>query len=55
MNNAIQVGFINYPFLAYHDPFLANLRHLPEFQVAIAAVKDEYEDFNAKIEEQSIF
>ena len=44
---AVDRGFINYPFLAQHDPCLANLRGLPEFQQLMARVRDRWERFEA--------
>ena len=46
-------GFINYPFLAYHDPFLADLRKREAFQEILAAIRRDYDDFNTAIELES--
>ena len=44
---AVDRGFINYPFLAEHDPCLANLRGLPEFQQLMEIVHDRWKRFDA--------
>jgi TolB-like protein/thioredoxin-like negative regulator of GroEL len=44
---AIARGFINYPFLARHDPFLAPLRTMPRFQQLIARAREAWERFEA--------
>ena len=36
-------GFINYPFLAEHDPFLASVRPKPAFQALLAEIKGRWE------------
>jgi tetratricopeptide (TPR) repeat protein len=38
-------GFINYPFLQEHDPFLKNLRRNPRFKTLMERVKHEWEHF----------
>ena len=45
LENAIKVGFINYPFLAEKDPFLANIRGEPRFKKLMERVKYEWEHF----------
>ena len=42
---AIDRGFINYPFLARHDPFLAPIRSLPSFLQLMERVRDRWEKF----------
>ena len=42
---AIERGFVNYPFLARHDPFLANLRTLPRFLQLMDRARDRWERF----------
>ena len=42
---AIDRGFINYPFLARHDPFFASIRTLPSFQRLLELVRDRWERF----------
>jgi non-specific serine/threonine protein kinase len=42
---AIARGFINYPFLAWHDPFLANLRTLPRFVQLLTQARDRWGRF----------
>jgi TolB-like protein/tetratricopeptide (TPR) repeat protein len=42
---AVDRGFINYPFLANHDPFLERIRTLPVFQELLAVVHDRWQAF----------
>jgi non-specific serine/threonine protein kinase len=44
---AVHRGFINYPFLAQHDPCFANLRGLPQFQQLMEIVRDRWKRFEA--------
>jgi TolB-like protein len=44
---AIARGFINYPFLSRHDPFLANLRTAPRFLQLMEIARDRWERFEA--------
>jgi Predicted integral membrane protein len=44
---AIDRGFINYPFLARHDPFLESLRSHPPFVRLMEVVRDRWEKFEA--------
>jgi TolB-like protein len=44
---AIDRGFINYPFLAQHDPFFATLRSDPRFQQLMETVRDRWERFES--------
>jgi hypothetical protein len=41
--NAVDRGFINYPFLAEYDPFLETVRREPGFTRLLAAVKPRWE------------
>lgn len=45
LENAVDRGFINYPFLAEKDPFLANLRGEERFKKLMERAKKEWEDF----------
>jgi eukaryotic-like serine/threonine-protein kinase len=45
LENAVDRGFINYPFLNDHDPWLANIRGKPSFQKLMERVKYEWEHF----------
>jgi len=45
LENAVNWGFINYPFLVEYDPFLANIRSEPRFQKLMERVKYEWEHF----------
>jgi len=45
MENAVNRGFINYPYLSDYDPFLAKLRGDPRFQKLMVRVKGEWERF----------
>ena len=42
---AIDRGFINYPFLARHDPFFDSIRELPSFQRLLELVRERWETF----------
>jgi len=42
---AVDRGFINYPFLAEHDPFFQALRSQPRFQELMGTVRDRWERF----------
>ena len=42
---AVDRGFINYPFLARHDPFFEGLRGQPRFQKLLETVRDRWEKF----------
>jgi TolB-like protein/tetratricopeptide (TPR) repeat protein len=42
---AIDRGFINYPFLARHDPFFDSIRALPAFQRLLEVVRDRWQNF----------
>jgi TolB-like protein/Flp pilus assembly protein TadD len=44
---AVARGFRNYPFLAHHDPFFAGLRNEPRFMRLLAAVREQWEAFQA--------
>jgi non-specific serine/threonine protein kinase len=43
---AVDRGFINYPFLAHHDPFWRPLRTDPRFRQLLATVHDRWEKFD---------
>ena len=45
LENTVDRGFINYPFLAEKDPFLANLRGEEQFNKLMERVKKEWEEF----------
>jgi TolB-like protein/Flp pilus assembly protein TadD len=44
---AIERGFINYPFLARHDPCFKALRHDSRFQELLAMVRERWQQFEA--------
>lgn len=45
LENAVNRGFLNYPFLAEGDPFLENIRGEPRFKKLMQRVKHEWENF----------
>ena len=45
LENAVRLGFINYPFLSQHDPFLENVRGEERFKKLMERVKYEWEHF----------
>jgi non-specific serine/threonine protein kinase len=45
VENAIKRGFLNYPFLAQHDPTLEPLRGIDRFQSLMQEVKHKWEAF----------
>ena len=45
IENAVDWGFINYPFLMGHDPFLVSIRGEERFQKLMERVKYEWEHF----------
>jgi len=45
LENAVNKGFINYPFLTEHDPFLINIRGEQRFKKLMERVKFEWENF----------
>ncbi|MGD8699749.1 MAG: hypothetical protein PVJ43_10690, partial [Gemmatimonadales bacterium] len=47
LSNAVDRGFINYPFIAEHDPLLESLRGEPRFKEILTLVKQKRENFDA--------
>ena len=45
LENAVDRGFINYPFLNEIDPFFENIRGEPRFKKLMERVKHEWENF----------
>jgi tetratricopeptide (TPR) repeat protein len=45
LENAVNRGFINYPYLKEYDPFITKLRGDPRFRKLLARVKSEWERF----------
>jgi TolB-like protein/Tfp pilus assembly protein PilF len=45
LRQAMHRGFINYPFLAERDPFLAGIRSHPKFQELMKEIKGRWEAF----------
>jgi non-specific serine/threonine protein kinase len=45
LENSVNRGFINYPYMSKYDPFLAKLRDDPRFRKLMAKVKHEWENF----------
>jgi hypothetical protein len=45
LEHAVAAGFVHYPMLAEHDPFLASVRGDARFLKLLARVKEEWEQF----------
>jgi tetratricopeptide (TPR) repeat protein len=45
LTRGVELGFINYPFLSRHEPYLASVRGDPRFEQLMARVKREWETF----------
>ena len=45
LEKAVNLGFINYPFLNEYDPFFENIRGEKRFKILMERVKDEWEHF----------
>jgi non-specific serine/threonine protein kinase len=45
LENAVDRGFINYPFISEYDPFLKNIRGEDRFKKLMERVKHEWENF----------
>jgi hypothetical protein len=45
LEHAADLGMVNYPYMAAHDPFLSNLHGEPRFQKLMERVKYEWEHF----------
>ena len=45
IRRAMSRGFINYPFLAEQEPFLACIRSEPQVQAVLTEVKQRWEAF----------
>jgi len=45
LENAVDRGFINYPFISEYDPLLVSIRSEPRFKKLIEHVKYEWENF----------
>ena len=45
LENAVDRGFINYPFISEYDPFLKNIRGAKRFKKLMEKVKHEWENF----------
>ncbi len=45
LENAVERGFINYPFISEYDPFLENIRSEVRFKKLMERVKYEWENF----------
>ena len=45
LEHAVELGFINYPLLSKHDPYLENLRADERFKELMVRVKTEWERF----------
>ena len=47
IENALDRGFFNYPFVAQQDPLLNNLRDTPQFNELLARMKTRWQAFVA--------
>jgi len=47
LERAVDFGYINWPFLAQHEPFLANVRAEPRFGRLMERVQKAWEAFEA--------
>jgi tetratricopeptide (TPR) repeat protein len=47
LENSVERGNINYPYLSEHDPFLAKLRGQPRYAALMKRVKHEWERFKS--------
>ena len=45
LEHAINIGMINYPFIAEHDPLIENIRGEPQFKKLEVRIKHEWESF----------
>jgi len=45
LDNAVNRGFINYPYLNEYDPYLASIRGEARFKKLMERVKSEWERF----------
>lgn len=45
LENAIQRGFVNYPFMNYHDPFLVGIHNEAKLKKLMKKVRVRWEDF----------
>ncbi len=45
-----RIGFINYPFLAEHDPHLESLRGREDFRRYLDRVRAEWKEFEAELD-----
>jgi len=45
VTNAVDRGFINYPLLAEHDPFVVRLHGEPRYEALLERVKHQWEEF----------
>ena len=47
LENSVDRGFINFPFINEYDPFLKDIRGEPRFKKLITRIKHEWENFKA--------
>ena len=45
LENSVDRGFFNYPFISQHDPFLTKMRGNPRYDTLMERVKHEWENF----------
>jgi non-specific serine/threonine protein kinase len=45
LENSVDRGFINYPFISEYDPLLKNIRGEERFKKLLKRIKHEWENF----------
>ena len=45
LENSVDLGFINYPYMSQYDPFLSNMQDHPRYDKLIKRVKQDWENF----------
>ena len=53
LTRGVDLGFINYPFLSRHEPYLASVRGDPRFEALMVRVRREWEAFERSAAQSS--